>query len=97
MVKVVDFSALDHSTISSCGCKAVSDNVNKPSSACGCVVFFCSRGTSVFVPLTDPFVSIPVKQLGGRKTEQNQHLKKGLSEVDTAHLSTYCTKCEELL
>ena len=30
-----------------------------------------SRGTHVFVPLTctDPFVSIPVKQLGGHKTE----------------------------
>ena len=53
MVKVVDFSALGHSTISPCGCKAVSDNVNKSSSACGCVVL-CSRGTPVFVPLTDP-------------------------------------------
>ena len=96
MVKAVDFSALDHSTISSCGCKAVSDNVNKPGSACGCVVFLFP-GYSRFRPTYRSFVSIPVKQLGGRKTEQNQHLKKGLSEVDTAHLSTYCTKCEELL
>ena len=69
MVKVVDFSALDHSTISPCGCMALSGNVDKPSPACGCVRCF-SRDTPVFVspvfvPLTDPFVSIPVK----RKTE----------------------------
>ena len=68
MVKMVDFSALDHSTISLCGCKALSGNVDKPSSVCGCAGCF-SRGTPVFVPLTDPFVSIPVKQLGGHKTE----------------------------
>ena len=68
MVKMVDFSALDHSTISLCVCKALSGNVDKPMSVCGCVGCF-SRGTPVFVPLTDPFVSIPVKQLGGHKTE----------------------------
>ena len=66
VVKVVDFSALDHSTISSCGCKALSGNVDKPSFACGCAGCF-SRGTPVFVPLTDPFVLIPVKQLGDAK------------------------------
>ena len=49
MVKVVDFSALDHSTLSG--------NVDKQSSACGCVGCF-SLGTPVFVPLTDPFVSL---------------------------------------
>ena len=53
MVKMVDFSALDHSTISLCGCKALSGNVDKPSSVCGCAGYF-SRGTPVFVPLTDP-------------------------------------------
>ena len=65
MIKVVDFSALNHSTISPCGCKALSGNVNKPSSACGCVGCFF-RGTPGFVPLTDPFVSIPVKKLGAQ-------------------------------
>ena len=70
MFKMVDFSALDHSAISLCGCKALSGNVDKPSSVCGCAGCL-SRGTPVFVPLTctDPFVSIPVKQLGGHKTE----------------------------
>ena len=66
MVKVGDFSVLDHSTILPCGCKALTGNVDKPCSVCGCVGCF-SRGTPVFVPLTDPFVSIPVKQLGDTK------------------------------
>ena len=30
MVKVVHFRALDHSTISPCGCTALSGNVDKP-------------------------------------------------------------------
>ena len=49
VVKVVVFSALDHSSISPCGCMTLSGNVDKPSSACGCVRCFFS-GYSRFRP-----------------------------------------------
>ena len=49
-----------------------------------------------FAPLTDPFISIPVKQLGGGKTEQKPTFEYnlckslvGMSEVDTPDLGTY--------
>ena len=68
VVKVVDFSALDHSTISSCGCKVLSGNVDKPSFACGCAGCFFP-GYSRFRPTYRPIRLNTSETAWGRKTE----------------------------